>query len=161
MYPSLVPRHIIVGKVRLVSTVCASRNFPAFRRPRISSCDVRGMITSIRIRGRIINCVRDIIIMATRVEDLDHLISYTIQRLGCSATTLKPEHGVSVKSIYDVSGWFWQVAVDLYVHAIGLTLRPSRSLILDTRLCFTDEGLNSNAAWLELDRHYCPTQTAS
>ena len=27
------------------------------------------------------------------------------------------------------------------------TFRPSRSLILDIKLCFTDEGLNSNAAW--------------
>ena len=27
------------------------------------------------------------------------------------------------------------------------TLHPSRSLILDIKLCFTDEGLNSYAAW--------------
>ena len=27
------------------------------------------------------------------------------------------------------------------------TLCLSRSLILDIKLCFTDEGLNSNAAW--------------
>ena len=69
--------------------------------PRISPCDVRGMMTLIRIHGCIINCVRDIIIMATCVEDLDRSISYALQRLGCSATTLKPEHGVSAKSIYE------------------------------------------------------------
>ena len=33
------------------------------------------------------------------------------------------------------------------LHAISLTLGPSRSLILDITLCFTDEELNSNAAW--------------
>ena len=45
------------------------------------------------------------------------------------------------------SAGFWQVTEDL--HAIGLTLHPSRSLILDTRLCFSDEGLNNTATWLE------------
>ena len=34
-------------------------NFPAFRGSRISPCDVRGTMTSIHIRGRIINRVRD------------------------------------------------------------------------------------------------------
>ena len=62
--------------------------------------------------------------------------------------TLKPEHGVSVKSIYegkDVFRLVWQVTVDL--HAIGLTLRSSRLLILDTRLCFTDVGLAMRHGW--------------
>ena len=39
---------------------------------------------------------------------------------------------------------FSTVFVDLHVRP---TFRPSRSLILDIKVCFTDEGLNSNAAW--------------
>ena len=75
--------------------------------------------------------------MATRVEDLDRSISYTLQ----PSEGTEPEQRMSLKSIYeakDIFGWFWQVTVD--IHAIHLTLRLSRSLILDIRLGFTDEG---------------------
>ena len=41
------------------------------------------------------------------------------------------------------------------------TFRPSRSLILDIKLCFTDDGLIATRRSLELGRHYYPTQTVS
>ena len=82
-------------------------------------------------------------IMATRMEDLDRSISYTLQPLQCAARALKPEQRTSL-SPYTRGRTLSAVFVDLRP-----TFRPSRSLILDIRLCFTDEGLNSNAAWFE------------
>ena len=46
--------------------------------------------------------------MATRGEDLDLAILYTLQRLGCEAMILKPEQRVSMKYAYegkDTSVW--------------------------------------------------------
>ena len=73
----------------------------------------------------------------TRVEDLDRSISYALQPLQCAARALKPEQRTSLKSIYEGKDVF----------SCFCDLRPSRSLILDIKLCFTDEGLNSNVAW--------------
>ena len=80
--------------------------------------------------------------MATRVEDLDRSISYALQPLRCAVRAPKPEQRMSLKSIYK-GRTFSTVFVDLRP-----TLRPNRSLILDIKLCFTDEGLNSNVAWI-------------
>ena len=119
------PGALSLGKRAWYPLFAHARDFPAFRGPRISLCDVRSMMTSFRIHGCIINCVRNIIIMATRVEDLDRSISYALHCLGCSATTLKPNHRVTAKFIYEGKDVFRLVLASHYGFTCNRSDPPS------------------------------------